>query len=304
MNVNIKYYVLTIASIFMALGIGIFIGFMLDGQKVFSEQQNIIINELEQKFKDIQTENITLKNNISDLEKQIGYYNQYHQIIFPQLVQNKLNGIKVSIIETSSEFIYPGMRNALLKAGATINSITVIKQPFDSGNDFDNQDLVNFLSKFGNVDTKHLNEFVSEKLANAIVTGQNNEIINYLKEKGYIDFSGTSGNVDFVIIAGGSNNKDNTLSSIDIPIIKEVKSDNIPIIGVEQSDAKYSYIDGYKRQHISTIDDINDIIGQTSLIMVMEGKEGNYGTKPSAVNLMPDSFVTNFQNTTSNTIKK
>lgn len=39
MNINIKYYVLTIASIFIALGIGIFIGFMLDGQKVFQSNK-------------------------------------------------------------------------------------------------------------------------------------------------------------------------------------------------------------------------------------------------------------------------
>ncbi|AIS52397.1 hypothetical protein TKV_c12260 [Thermoanaerobacter kivui] len=293
MNINIKYYVLTIASIFIALGIGIFIGFMLDGQKIFSEQQTAIINELEQKFKDLQAENANLKNTVQELNQQIGYYNQYHQIIFPELVANKLNGVKVSIIETTNEFIYSGMRNALLKAGVTIESITVIKEGFDKVNELETQNLVNFLSsKYGvTVDAKHLNEFVAAKLAHAIVTGQDTDLINYLKENGYIDFTGIAGNTDFVIIAGGSNNKDNNVSSIDIPIIKQVKVLNVPIIGVEQTDAKYSYIDAYKKQHISTIDNVDNIIGQTSLIMVMEGKEGNYGIKQSAINLMPDSFV-------------
>lgn len=293
MNINIKYYVLTIASIFIALGIGIFIGFMLDGQKVFSEQQTSIINELEQKFKDLQTENNNLKNTVQELNKQIGYYNQYHQIIFPELVADKLSGVKVAIIETTNEFIYSGMRNALLKAGATIESITVIKDSFDTGDELEVQNLIDFLSnKYGvTVDEKHLNEFVASKLANAIVTGQDVDLINYLKTNGYIDFTGIPGNTDFVIIAGGSNNKDNNIASIDIPIIKQVKLLNVPIIGVEQSDTKYSYIDVYKKQHISTIDNVEDIIGQTSLIMVMEGKEGNYGIKQSAMSLMPDSFM-------------
>ncbi|MFV9567585.1 copper transporter [Thermoanaerobacter mathranii] len=293
MNINIKYYVLTIASIFVALGIGIFIGFMLDGQKVFSEQQTAIINELEQKFKDLQTENDNLKTTIQELNKRIGYYNQFHQIIFPELIDNKLSGVKVAIIETTNEFIYSGMRNALLKAGATIESITVIKNSFNTGNELEVENLINFLSNKYEVtlDEKHLNEFVASKLANAIVTGQDVDLINYLKANGYIDFTGIAGNTDFVIIAGGSNNEDNNVASIDIPIIKQAKLLNVPIIGVEQSDAKYSYIDAYKKQHISTIDNVEDIIGQTSLIMVMEGKEGNYGVKTSAMSLMPDSFI-------------
>jgi len=301
MNINIKYYVLTIASIFIALGIGIFIGFMLDGQKVFSEQQTAIINELEQKFKDLQTENNNLKNTVQELNKQIGYYNQYHQIIFPELVADRLTGVKVAIIETTNEFIYSGMRNALLKAGATIESITVIKDSFDTGDELEVQNLIDFLSnKYGvTVDEKHLNEFVASKLANAIVTGQDVDLIDYLKTNGYIDFTGIPGNTDFVIIAGGSNNKDNNVASIDIPIIKQVKLLNVPIVGVEQSDTKYSYIDAYKKQHISTIDNVEDIIGQTSLIMVMEGKEGNYGIKQSAMSLMPDSFM-NTDNSTHN----
>lgn len=155
------------------------------------------------------------------------------------------------------------------------------------------ENLINFLSNKYEVtlDEKHLNEFVASKLANAIVTGQDVDLINYLKANGYIDFTGIAGNTDFVIIAGGSNNEDNNVASIDIPIIKQAKLLNVPIIGVEQSDAKYSYIDAYKKQHISTIDNVEDIIGQTSLIMVMEGKEGNYGVKASAMSLMPDSFI-------------
>ncbi|MGB9808930.1 MAG: copper transporter, partial [Caldanaerobacter sp.] len=183
MNINIKYYVLTIASIFVALGVGIFIGFMLDGQKIFSEQQTAIINELEQKFKDLQAENANLKNTIQDLNKEINYYNQYHQIIFPELIANRLAGVKVAIIETTNEFIFSGMRNALLKAGATIQSITIIKESFDSGSDIQVENLTSFLSsKYGvSVDLKRLNEFVAQKLSHAIVTGEDVDLINYLK---------------------------------------------------------------------------------------------------------------------------
>ncbi|SNX55381.1 copper transporter [Thermoanaerobacterium sp. RBIITD] len=291
MNVNIRYYVLTIAAIFMALGIGIFIGFMLDGQKAFSEQQDTIINQLEQKFKDIQTENSNLKDNVQSLNKQLDYMNQYNKIIFPELVKNRLTGVKVAIMETNNDFIYPGMRNALIKAGATINSITIFKDSLNNLSDSDKKDLIDFLSKYGKVDENHIIEFLSQKLSNAIITGQDSDLINFLKDKGYIDFSGTIGGTDFVVLAGGSNNKNNNVNIIDIPIIKQVKNLNIPIVGVEQSDVKYTYMEAYKKQRLSTIDNIDSVIGQTSLIMVMQGKEGNYGIKPGDTSIMPDSFI-------------
>ena len=54
MVINIKYYVIMSASIFLALGVGIFIGFSLDGQEIFVEQQQGLITELEQRFLDLQ----------------------------------------------------------------------------------------------------------------------------------------------------------------------------------------------------------------------------------------------------------
>lgn len=307
MNVNIRYYVLTIAAIFMALGIGIFIGFMLDGQKVFSEQQDTIINQLEQKFKDIQTENSNLKDNVQSLNKQLDYMNQYNKIVFPELVKGRLNGVKVAIIETNNDFIYPGLRNALMKAGATISSITIFKDNLNDLDESDKTDLLNNLSKYGNVDSNHLVESLSQKLTDVIISGQDAELITYLKDKGYIDFTGTPGNTDFIVLAGGSNVKNNNLNIVDIPIIRQAKILNVPIVGVEQSDVKYSYMDAYRKQHLSTVDNIDTVIGQTSLIMVMQGKDGNYGIKPGDTSFMPDSFIEptqqNQNSTNSNEVK-
>lgn len=307
MNVNIRYYVLTIAAIFMALGIGIFIGFMLDGQKVFSEQQDTIINQLEQKFKDIQTENSNLKDNVQSLNKQLDYMNQYNKIVFPELVKGRLNGVKVAIIETNNDFIYPGLRNALMKAGATISSITIFKDNLNNLDESDKTDLLNNLSKYGNVDSNHLVETLSQKLTDVIISGQDAELITYLKDKGYIDFTGTPGSTDFIVLAGGSNLKNNNLNIVDIPIIRQAKILNVPIVGVEQSDVKYSYMDAYRKQHLSTVDNIDTIIGQTSLIMVMQGKDGNYGIKPGDTSIMPDSFIETTQqnqnSTNSNEVK-
>ena len=55
--VSMKYLIVTIASIFLALGIGIFIGFMFDGQDIFLNHQESLINDLEYKFDELKEEN-------------------------------------------------------------------------------------------------------------------------------------------------------------------------------------------------------------------------------------------------------
>lgn len=61
MVINIKYYVIMSASIFLALGVGIFIGFSLDGQEIFVEQQQGLITELEQRFLDLKQQNTMIE---------------------------------------------------------------------------------------------------------------------------------------------------------------------------------------------------------------------------------------------------
>ena len=130
---------------------------------------------------------------------------------------------------------------------------------------------------------------LSEYLAIAIIE-KDIETLHFLKEKELIELKGNyMESADFFIIAGGSaiEEPDRMIQNIDIPIIKKVKQYNIPIIGVEQSIVKYSYIDTYKRQKISTIDNVDTMIGHYSLIEVLQGNYGNFGIKPSANRLIP-----------------
>ena len=51
--ISMRYLIVSLAAVFLALGIGIFIGFMFDGQEIFLNQQEALIDELEYKFGEI-----------------------------------------------------------------------------------------------------------------------------------------------------------------------------------------------------------------------------------------------------------
>lgn len=64
MHINMKYYIVTIGAIFIALGIGMLVGFNLNYDQELSKQQASIINDLDNKFEEI-------KNTNNDLEKKL-----------------------------------------------------------------------------------------------------------------------------------------------------------------------------------------------------------------------------------------
>ena len=69
MNINMKYYIVTIGSIFLALGIGIIVGFNLNYDQELSKQQSEVLSEFEDRFDSLNQEKSDLNKQIEDLMK-------------------------------------------------------------------------------------------------------------------------------------------------------------------------------------------------------------------------------------------
>lgn len=288
---NIKYYVVTIVSIFLALGVGIYIGFMLDAQDILITQRNDIVSQLEQRFDYLKEENEKLKNDIKKLEATKMQYERFAKTTFPDIVKNKLTDVKVAIIETNDDYIYSGIEQAIETSGGIVTSITTINDSLINDSkliEMVNEQLIS--TQQGNNDNLNLQiENIIYTITDAIIYGDNYEIIRFLSENEIIDILGDySIPIDYLIIAGGGKDNDNRVNLIDENIIAKTKNNNIPIVGVEKITVNYSYIDIYKNNRISTVDNVDTIIGKVALIMSMSGNPGNYGVKPSAEELLPN----------------
>ena len=67
MFINIKYLVITVISIFLALGIGILIGIQVDSQDIIFEQQEITVQKMEEKVEQLNKLNFNLENELKQL---------------------------------------------------------------------------------------------------------------------------------------------------------------------------------------------------------------------------------------------
>lgn len=283
---NMKFYVISIVSIFAALGIGIYIGFTLDTQSFVEEQKSDIAFQLEEKFDFFKSENQELKTLLKDMQVDNDRYEYFVDAIFEDLVEGKLVGSKVALIETKNDYMYSGIGQILEVAGADVVYVATITDKLltdgvlneiyiDLGIDLPQNDLI-------------VNSI--EELVESIVNGEENEILNKLIENDLIDMVGVINQpVDHIILAGGSIKADSErIDLVDKTIVSMVKEMDKEIIGIEKLNTNISYIEDYKNLKISTVDNVDTPMGKVALILAMEGRPGNYGIKKTAEELIPD----------------
>lgn len=285
MVANIKYYVVTIVSIFLAIGIGIFIGFMLNAQDILSSQREDIVGQLEIKFDYLKEENENIKKESKDIQRENERLSEFNRIVYSEMIKGKLEGLKIGIIETNDDYIYTEVNQTLQAAGAIVLSNTAIKDEL-----LTNAERLKEIYK--NITGKESSSVVADvvnELTKSFISGQPSPLVAALNEEGFIDVTGAySDPLDYVIIGGGSSGKnEDRYKLIDKNVIEASKKSNIPVIGIEKSDVKVSYIEKYKDSRISSIDNVESTIGKITMVLAMSGNPGNYGIKPSAESLAP-----------------
>lgn len=285
---NIKYYVLTVVSIFLALAIGIYIGFMFDAQDILMSQKEDIVAQLEERFDYLEEENRTVREEISKVAKENELLKEFSKAIYGGVIKDKLSGLKIAIIETSEDYIYKGISQTLESAGAEVISIITIKNNFASDPELIKKTYE--IATDGEILDNNILKNVIDKITEEIITGEDGRVIEAFKMEGLIEIIGEYNTpIDYIVIAGGRKEKDDTrFEVIDKRIIDVSKKLNIPIIGIEKENVNFSYIDKYKNNRISSVDNVDTIIGKVALILAMDGRPGNYGVKSSAESLVPN----------------
>lgn len=291
MIIDLKYHIASIIAVFLALGIGMLVGTALIGNNVndvIVDQQNKMFEQMKTDLYKMRYDNKTAKEEIALYKSSLELDREFNRAILPVLTAGKLEDKKIAVIISDNSNLHNEWIETLKVAGANITSVTSILEINNLQNDIKRKLIATKLMMNDTTFSKVTKE-LSVELAAGIYCGQNMENLNYFEHMGIIKLSGSYGDpVDCVIIVGGSNNKKPEQSeNVDSPIINYFIKNNIPVLGVENSDAKYSYMKQYQKQRITTIDNVDMASGQYSLIMAVAGSGGNYGIKNTAQRLIP-----------------
>jgi hypothetical protein len=284
-----KYYIVTIAAIFIAIGIGILVGFNLNYDEELSRQQSLIIDDLDIKFEQLKDTNDELKDSLEALNKEFNGSIDYISQNTDRLVWGVLTDRKIGIISTNRSTSYTEeMVNTLSNADASVVFNILIKEV---GLD---EDEFNEISGYFGQEIKTEEELVN-LIGELLNSEYNRDKLNYLSELGIIEINNLEDDyykLDSIVIVGGNNSEDEELALyniIDKSLINKFKENDKYIIGTEKTGTKQSYIDFYKENGIATVDNVDEGIGRLSLVLKLQSKEesGSYGRLESADSLIP-----------------
>lgn len=292
MTINIKYYVITIVAIFLALGIGLFIGIMLDGQDLIVEQQQQLVSQLESKFDEFRVKQVELQDKIDGFTIEREKNAKFIDIAYPEIVRDKLKGFNIVVVETREDYPYAGIIDELKKAGANSVASILVKNTFNLDNEAIAFEVAKDLQLEGST-KEEIEKQLMVKFTEAMLDGEKGKTLAYLKEKKMIDYNGdVITPKDHVVIAGGRVDEGKELlNKIDIPLINRMKNNNVPVMAVEKLGVLYSNVAEYKKLRVSTVDNVDTTIGKVSMLMVISGQEGHYGEKETAEKLIPEGFI-------------
>lgn len=288
MIINFKYHIASLMAVFMALAVGILIGSVLPGDNALLNQQEQLSDNIETQLDLLKKNNEQMKVVSSGLELENNSLKQFgSQIIIP-LVDQKLQGKNVAIINTGGYSLPEDFILTLKNSGANIASITTLT----NGLELNNLDtILAKLTLYGyENNVENLRAKLSGEIIDIVVKGDTKGILTMLTELELVKTEGDMGAiVTDIVLVGGNPDKDKVyFDEVDGVMINYCTQNKILVYGMEQSNVTHSYMEEYQKKRLSTVDNIDSPPGQFSAVKVLEGKEGNFGIKSTAQKLIPE----------------
>ena len=288
MHINMKYYIVSIGAIFISLGIGILVGYNLNYDQELSKQQASVISDLDSKFDSLKVTNDNLEKSLADLnedyDKAIAFINDS----VDSLVADKLLDKNIGIISTNQDNDYTSeIKDIITKANGNVSFDIVIN------NNIFNEQKIEELSTKLNLEmksTKDVMVYIEKILSENNATTKLRE----LEDANMIKINALNENYqsyDSVVMAGGNNGKSgkDQYENIDKVLIETLKDKDKNIVGVQQSNTKFSYVDLYSNDKVTTIDNIDEGLGKLSLVMVLQDSNiaGKFGNLEGSDSIIP-----------------
>ncbi len=289
MGIDVRYLVVTVVAVFIALGIGVLAGAGMTSQPSVEALSQRIEKGFKSEFERYRQELEKKKVTEESLKRQIDIYERYFNASFPHLIHERLLGRRIAIVHTTGRDDFPTLRDELTKvleqAGATVASVTLINRDSMAVP----SDVVQRLAQRYQIPETNAQTILSQVVAHTLTGGDTLGTMNYLHKVGFLQSSGDYAQpVNAVIIVGGNEEENSDVAQrIDVPLIKTLNGLNVLCVGCETTDVTRSFIEDYQRAEISTVDNVNTPMGQAALVLALSGYRGHFGVKATAEALLP-----------------
>jgi hypothetical protein len=292
---DLRYHLASLAAVFIALAVGVLLGVAISGK--LSAADNAIahdrIDQLNDQLKEANTRADIIGRRNDAAERLL-------EISYPALMENRLRGENIGVL-----FVGPvdgTIRSAVERTLSDSGSgspvrLLALDTPLDSA-DLDSalngeQSLAHYASAgddFGDLGNQLGKEFVEGggtptwgALSGTLVQERSGAAAPPLSSVVVVR-SWEPPDDQTVAQAAQSSATDSLVDGL----IGGLQESGVPVVGVETTTAPDSAIDAFRRQGVSSVDDIETLAGRVALAVLLAGGEpGHYGVKESATDVAP-----------------
>ncbi len=277
---DFRYHLTTVVAIFLSLALGILLGSVIVDKGIIAEQQQVLIDSVKADVRQVQDENRSLK-------KELDETNQLQDGLFPLTVQERL--YQKNVVFISSSPVSDNLRELLFESVARAGGQSLYIRIY-TGLGLNDAETKSRLSSFfpeENLSDDELTSKVIEGIAVELATPSDRTFLKELADLGILEIKGNGSlPANGLAFVGADLSKFNP-EAIDLPLIKKLKEFDLPLVGVEIEKISNSSIPIYQSVEISTVDNVDTLPGQISLVYALRGVVGSFGTKSSAEKLLP-----------------
>ena len=284
MLIDLKYHLISLVAVFLALAVG-----MLMGSSFIAGTS---VKGLEQQFVRLRTENRQQRDVIDNLRDQGAKQMEFSRAVAPMLVDNRLAMLRVAIVQTGDySEATQSAKSILEQAGANVASVTTLSYLDSPVAQKRISDAIEEIT--GQIETGDLVGRMLGILANCVATGSNREVLQVFEKHELLTLAGDyEHRTSRVVLVGGSRRRESVQPQhSDLALIDALHEAGIvTVVGTEPADAVSSYIPIYHSKAIPTVDNVDQPMGQVALVYAVAGEEGNFGIKKSADRVAPSSL--------------
>lgn len=271
---HLKYYIILLIGIFLALGLGIMIGITLENNNVLENQQELIIRQIESEFDALRSEAEMLKKSLAALEKEKAKADSTCEYLFTRLIEDRLQGLKVSIVSLYQDSSLTDLIQLLKLAGATVESNITVRADLYAG-----QDLSTTLEAFmqgdgGSIEGKDVHGVIADALVSSLLEGTFTPLSHRLKQMRLIQVSSNIKQASDVVILNcngkAKEERSSKESGFDVVFIQTALNMGLPVVAVEPSWVEESAVSEYEELGVPTVRDVDTLYGRLGLISVLE----------------------------------
>ncbi|HZK25427.1 MAG TPA: copper transporter [Oscillospiraceae bacterium] len=259
---RLRDQIISLVAVFLALGIGIIIGTGLT-EDMLVTQQRLLIDQLTSDFQLMREERSQLQANVQALTQDLSLWDQYHQVLYPNIVAGVLSDKNIAVVAHAAS-IPPNLLTLLQDAQAMLCSVIRIEDRTVLGSDTKN---------------------VGQALGTLTMAGQCSQVMEeqladfLAKEAIKIEIQPTAKPDTLLLLVGERQDLDRSLLAEMTEVCQQA---GVTLVGLEWSNVKNSALTELKQQGVSTIDNVETVFGQYSLLSVLRGSSGNFGIKQAA----------------------